>query len=293
MSLMNMASTGDQSSSGNGEGGDDQKNTQGTDTGQNQQNGTGDQGGANDDGKQQSTDMQGRSTGDDGKDFKVARPDNIPEKFWDGDKGEARIDDILKSYGEMEKELTKSKEPKQAPESYEYKLPEALVKDYGISADTDFSDSEDYQAFTEFAKEKGYSQDEFSDFMNFYMEQELKQGRARMINEFAKLGSEREAIERVKTLQHFAGSKLSEKGQATMENLANSADAVELFEELVGLATKQRNSADTDTKQSVLTEAEIDAIMKSDDYHDKKSPKYAEARQTVKEWFEAQEKKTG
>jgi hypothetical protein len=32
-----------------------------------------------------------------------SRPDHIPEKFWDADKGAVRVDDLLKSYGELEK----------------------------------------------------------------------------------------------------------------------------------------------------------------------------------------------
>lgn len=32
-----------------------------------------------------------------------ARPDGVPEKFWDPEKGEVRVDDVLKSYAELEK----------------------------------------------------------------------------------------------------------------------------------------------------------------------------------------------
>lgn len=35
----------------------------------------------------------------------VARPDNIPEKFWDPQKGVVRLDDLVKSYGELETKL--------------------------------------------------------------------------------------------------------------------------------------------------------------------------------------------
>lgn len=42
------------------------------------------------------------------------RPDHIPEKFWDKDKGEARWDDMAKSYAELEK-LASGKKPEDAP----------------------------------------------------------------------------------------------------------------------------------------------------------------------------------
>jgi len=43
------------------------------------------------------------------------RPDHIPEKFWDAEKGEVRLDALVKSYSELEK----SKGTKVAPEKVE------------------------------------------------------------------------------------------------------------------------------------------------------------------------------
>lgn len=44
------------------------------------------------------------------------RPDNIPEKFWDAEKGTIRTDALLQSYGELEKRLGKPAEPAQQSE---------------------------------------------------------------------------------------------------------------------------------------------------------------------------------
>jgi hypothetical protein len=33
----------------------------------------------------------------------AVRPDHIPEKFWDAEKGEVRVDELAKSYGELER----------------------------------------------------------------------------------------------------------------------------------------------------------------------------------------------
>ena len=44
-----------------------------------------------------------------------SRPDHIPEKFWDGEKGEVRMEALLKSYSELEK----SRGTKVAPEKVE------------------------------------------------------------------------------------------------------------------------------------------------------------------------------
>ena len=36
---------------------------------------------------------------------KVPAPEGVPEKFWDGEKGEMRTDALLKSYAELEKQF--------------------------------------------------------------------------------------------------------------------------------------------------------------------------------------------
>lgn len=43
------------------------------------------------------------------------RPDHIPEKFWDAEKGTVRIDELAKSYSELEKNFSKPKDPADKP----------------------------------------------------------------------------------------------------------------------------------------------------------------------------------
>jgi len=45
-------------------------------------------------------------------DGKPQRPDNIPEKFWDAEKGEVRLDELAKSYAELEKAKSEAPAPK-------------------------------------------------------------------------------------------------------------------------------------------------------------------------------------
>jgi hypothetical protein len=54
--------------------------------------------------------QSGVPQGDDGAkpdDQKPTRPDDIPEKFWDAEKGEVRVAELLKSYAELEKARSK------------------------------------------------------------------------------------------------------------------------------------------------------------------------------------------
>lgn len=45
----------------------------------------------------------------------ATRPDHIPEKFWDAEKGVARVDEMAKSYAELEKARSAPKEEPRAP----------------------------------------------------------------------------------------------------------------------------------------------------------------------------------
>ena len=54
----------------------------------------------------------------------VARPDNLPDKFWDGDAGSVRIDELVKSYRELENQF--------ACRSVNSPTPVDSAKDYDI-----------------------------------------------------------------------------------------------------------------------------------------------------------------
>ena len=53
-----------------------------------------------------------------GGDEKPQRPEHIPEKFWDAEKGEVRLEELAKSYAELEKKGAQ-KAPQKTPESGE------------------------------------------------------------------------------------------------------------------------------------------------------------------------------
>ncbi|MBT8411175.1 MAG: hypothetical protein KJP02_05190, partial [Octadecabacter sp.] len=82
------------------------------------------------------------------------RPDYVPEKFWDSDKGETRLEALTKSYGEFEKKFHESGKFIGAPEGgeYEISLPE------GIEAELNTEDPV-LQWFQGQAAEMGLSQD--------------------------------------------------------------------------------------------------------------------------------------
>jgi hypothetical protein len=84
-----------------------------------------------------------------------ARPDDVPEKFWDSEKGAVRTDLVLKSYGDLEKKLTggkgldalteeiktgleaeRLKSRPEKPDGYKLQVPEGAVPE-GVQFDFD------------------------------------------------------------------------------------------------------------------------------------------------------------
>jgi hypothetical protein len=63
-------------------------------------------------------------------DTKPPKPESIPEKFWDAEKGQVRTEELAKSYLELEKKSSQSKQPDTAKET-EKKLEEAKKTDPG------------------------------------------------------------------------------------------------------------------------------------------------------------------
>jgi hypothetical protein len=63
---------------------------------------------------------------------KPARPESVPEKFWDSEKGVVRVDDLVKSYGELEKKVGAPKPAGEAPLKVE---PAAATDDKKVAND--------------------------------------------------------------------------------------------------------------------------------------------------------------
>lgn len=70
---------------------------------------------------------------------KAERPAHIPEKFWDAEKGEVRVEDLAKSYAELEKNKGKpAEQPKVADKAPEGEQPDAekALADKGLDYDS-------------------------------------------------------------------------------------------------------------------------------------------------------------
>ena len=82
----------------------------------------------------------------------LERPDYVPEKFWDKEKGKLRDEDVFKSLGELEKQFSQGKH--KAPENYD----DTVLADAGYDKDDQI-----VGAYTEWAKDNKISQKAFDD----------------------------------------------------------------------------------------------------------------------------------
>lgn len=59
---------------------------------------------------------------------KPTKPENVPDKFWDAEKGVVRTDELLKSYAELEKGKTPSADPNAKPDADPNAKPDAAAQ---------------------------------------------------------------------------------------------------------------------------------------------------------------------
>lgn len=101
------------------------------------------------------------------------RPENVPEKFWNAEKGEARFDDILKAHKELETKFSSGKH--KTPKDGKYDL--GFVKEQGIAEDDPLLGK-----FQELAKDMGISQDNFDSLVGAVTENAAIQQNTEVVN---------------------------------------------------------------------------------------------------------------
>jgi hypothetical protein len=156
-----MSPADDDGSGGGGSGGDDGD----ADKGGDYQGGSGDDGGDKKGGLIDKDKIMGKGEGDKDPDpdadkdkgKKAERPEHIPEKFWDPEKGEIRHEAMAKAYQDLEKKLGNNKK---APDDYKIELDDDLKKLF--QADKVESDPM-LKWFKDYAKSNNFTQEMFND----------------------------------------------------------------------------------------------------------------------------------
>lgn len=195
------------------------------------------------------------------------RPDNIPEKFWDKEKGEARIDDAFKSISELEKKLSQGKH--KAPEEYDYEI---LDKNGWTKDDPVVG------KFTEWSKQNNISQDNFNELVSQVVEiagQGEEQEKINSEEELKKLGNNAKAV--IKQNLDWIDGKVNqgvftkEEGEL-MDTWGNTAQGIKLISKLKNLSGDLSpiplvDSVDVKESEDDFT-ARMDSMMSNERYGD-------------------------
>lgn len=161
------------------------------------------------------------------------RPDHIPEKFWDAEKGTVRYDDLAKSYVELEKKLG---QPKDAPaaETEEAAQDEAQAQQVANILEANGLDPERFTVEIQqngSLSEESYAELEAKGFPRQMVDQYL--AGAGLMSEYAEVLTEQQLADiytvtggedNFRAMQDWAAVNVDEKSLATYNEMVNSGN---------------------------------------------------------------------
>ncbi len=190
------------------------------------------------------------------------RPENVPEKFWDAEKGETRVDDVLKSYGELEGRFGSFTG---APEDdYKVELSDEL-KEQGVEIN---ADDPVLQEAMKLGKEMGLNQDGFNKFVEIQAMAAIANQKAEqeaVTADIASLGDN--ADRRLNNLNQWASKNLPTELQEGFKDAAVSADAVKAIEQLVSMTRSAPVQANEAAAAPSISKEEVQTMQFAKDEH--------------------------
>ena len=171
------------------------------------------------------------------------RPEYIPEKFWDTNKGEPNVEAMASSYNSLERkfgqrteDLSKSiredmekERITNAPEKYEVNLPSDIPEDVEVNIDQDQPLLQWWQGF---AKDKGLNQGEFNKGIDAFIKSELS-SMPDHIEEMRKLGDN--SKERVEAADIWAKKYLTTGAYDQLKGIVQTSEGIKAVEEIMSL----------------------------------------------------------
>jgi len=171
---------------------------------------------------------EGQDNGDNNSEDR-ARPDHVPEKFWDAEKGEVRADEAIKSYTELEKRFGSFTG---SPDEYKVNISDEL-KEKGVEIDADNGLLSDLKGMS---KELGLNQDGFDKAINMLGMNFLADKTADeefRLEQLAALGDG--ADRRIDNLRQWASRNLNQEHFDGFSELTQSATSVQALERIVAM----------------------------------------------------------
>jgi len=203
------------------------------------------------------------------------RPENVPEKFWDAEKGELRKDELLKSNAHLEKFVGGKKE----------ELKDELLKEIESEAEAEKPESYDLPALPEGITEEmvlenpltewwrqhcydnAYNQDMFEDGVNQYIQ--LQQGQQPDLTaEVEALGENAKA--RIDNVNTWASTYFSPDQFETIQmTLGQTAEGIEILERVMSMRNENISSNQTEPINKLSID-DVRQMMKDPRYFDPK-----------------------
>lgn len=218
----------------------------------------------------------------------VTRPDYIPEKFWNAETNEIRIEGLAKSYAEMEKsrgnieglrEQWESERLSVRPETPDsYALPSNEILDMDALASSPI-----VSLWRKAAHEAALPQEAFERVINDYVQVEIDAMQVRQAAELQKLGEN--ANDRTTAVRLWAEKTFKDGELLSVQRIATDADGVQALERIMSALSERgidvgisEGSAQEDSYE------DIQKLMQSKEYYDgsRRDPKVV-AR--VENWF--------
>ena len=211
-------------------------------------------------------------------------PEYIPNKFWDTDRNEVKVEELGASYkalesklgmrtDELSKQIREDLEAERksgVPESYEITLPEGIPEDVQIDVNPEQPLIQEWQ---QICKDNGLSQAIFNKGVSAFVNNEIS-GLPNIQEEMAKLGDD--AKTRVESADLWSRKYLTPKSYDTIASLASTAEGVQAIEELMNLnKAKPLPNANT-VVDAELDEGDLRAMMQDPRYWDaaRRDPAY-------------------
>jgi hypothetical protein len=203
----------------------------------------------------------------------VKIPEYIPEKFWDTERNEIKVEELGASYKALEQKLGmrtedlvkqvqedyENQRKSSVPESYEVRLPE-VPEDVEITVDPE---QELVKSWQQICKDNGLSQEVFDQGVAAFVNNEIA-GLPNLQEEMAKLGDN--ARERIEAADLWSKKYLSTDSYDVIANLASTAEGVKALEEIMSLS-RSKPLPNTNTVVDVeLDERDLQSMMKDPRY---------------------------
>ena len=213
----------------------------------------------------------------------VQIPEYIPEKFWDTERNEIKVEELGASYKALEQKLGmrtedlvrqvqedyENQRKSSVPESYEVRLPE-VPEDVEITVDPE---QELVKSWQQICRDNGLSQEVFDQGVAAFVNNEIA-GLPNLQEEMAKLGDN--ARERIEAADLWSKKYLSTDSYDVIANLASTAEGVKALEEIMSLS-RNKPLPNTNTVVDVeLDERDLQSMMQDPRYwkEGSKDPSY-------------------